>query len=293
MTVAEFVYSVVLKPRPLRAAANATLRALVPRSIERHGATIVLNPDDPVVSGALALNVYERPETRFFLSVCRPGMVVLDVGANVGYYTALALRHIGRDARVVALEPDQETYSYLLRTVEANGGTNTTCVCKAAAAANASMQLYSNPDNRGDSRLYENKLATRSAAVEAITIDSLLESLGIASVNLIKIDVQGFEANVFAGLEQTIRRSPDLTIMSEFWPYGLRSAGSDPLELLNRLEGFGLVLQELSPNGSLTAVRDKQALIDSYPGRQYTSIIAMRRSGATANSSPSVALDDE
>jgi FkbM family methyltransferase len=275
MNTAEFVYSVLLKPRPLRAAANATLRAIIPSSVNRHGATVVLNPDDPVVSGALTLNMYERSETRYFLSVCRPGMVFLDVGANVGYYTALALARMGPDARIVALEPDQETYSYLLRTVAANGGTNTTCVPKAAARRTGSMRLYGNPDNRGDSRLYQNELASHSAVVETVTVDSLLQSLGIAGVDLIKIDVQGFEADVLAGMQETIRNSDSLTIISEFWPYGLQSAGADPVEYLHGLENLGLTLFTLE-GSSIVKLTDKRALIGTYTGRRYTNVVARR-----------------
>jgi hypothetical protein len=53
---------VVLKPPPLKAAANAAIRLMLPRTIQRGAATVVLNPKDPVVSGALAFRVYERNE---------------------------------------------------------------------------------------------------------------------------------------------------------------------------------------------------------------------------------------
>ena len=84
MTAAEFLYTVVLRPRPLRSLANTVLRLLVRPELHIHGCVVALNPHDPVVSGALTLGVYEKAETRFFRFACRPGMIFLDVGANVG-----------------------------------------------------------------------------------------------------------------------------------------------------------------------------------------------------------------
>src|SRR5882757_10645950 len=103
MTIPEFIYTVLLRPKPLRKLSNALIRAALPRQISRDGAIVILNPNDPVISGGLALGVYESTETRFFKGVCKPGMTFLDVGANVGLYTALALPRIGDTGRVVAL----------------------------------------------------------------------------------------------------------------------------------------------------------------------------------------------
>src|SRR5258706_10762753 len=141
MTIPEFIYAVLLRPKPLRKLSNALIRAALPSQIRRDGAIVILNPNDPVVSGALALRVYENTETRFFMNVCKPGMTFLDVGANIGIYTALALPRIGATGRVVALEPDRESFEYLRKTVTANHADNVTCVCKAAADHSGVMTL--------------------------------------------------------------------------------------------------------------------------------------------------------
>jgi FkbM family methyltransferase len=274
MTLPEFAYTVLLKPRPLRAMANATLRALTPATIERYGARIHLNPRDPVVSGALALGVYEKPETRFFLKTVASGMTFLDVGANVGYYSALALARLGPAGRVIAFEPDPETFEYLQRTIAANGPDRTTALNKGLADAPGTLKLYRNSSNRGDNRFYANDLADNSVDVEVACADDVLAGLGIGKVDLIKIDVQGFEGKVLCGLERTIRNSPPLTILSEFWPWGLREAGSDPFEVLKRLQGFGLQLHELTADGSTLPLDDHAGFIARYPGRKYANIVA-------------------
>ena len=100
--------------------ANAVIKRCIPEQVTRHGAVIMLNSNDPVVSGALTFGVYEKPETAFLLSVFRPGMTFLDVGANLGYYTALAITRLGKEGKIIALEPDVENFGFLQKTVRAN-----------------------------------------------------------------------------------------------------------------------------------------------------------------------------
>jgi hypothetical protein len=71
---------------------NWLIRRMIRKSINAKGATICLTPNDPVVSGALNLGVYEREEIQFFVDHFKSGMSFVDVGANLGLYTALAMR---------------------------------------------------------------------------------------------------------------------------------------------------------------------------------------------------------
>jgi FkbM family methyltransferase len=272
----EFIYSVLLKPRPLRSAANAVLRALLPQVVVREGATIHLNPADPVISGALMLNIYERLETAFFLSVCMPGSVFLDVGANCGYYTGLFLSRADRHSRVVALEPDPQCFPFLKRTAAANGATEATCLQVAAADASGTACLYRNDDNRGDNRLYRNDLATSSCLVQVTTADNILDELNILEANLVKIDVQGYEASVLRGMRRVIERTSRMIILTEFWPSGLEQAGDNPVAMLDFLSANGFAVFHLNRYSRLVRIADRSAFIRGYPGRRYTNIVAMK-----------------
>jgi FkbM family methyltransferase len=276
MTAAEFAYTVLLRPRPLKAAANHILRLCIPPRLHLRDVTVVLNPKDPVVSGALTLGVYEKAETRVFRAIARPGMTFVDIGANVGYYTALAMGLLGRSGRIVALEPDAESFSYLRQTVAANRGAGVTCVNQAAAAERGSMRLFTSSDNRGDSRLYDNDLATDSCVVPVIKLDDLMEELNVPEVHLVKMDVQGFEGHVLRGMRRTIEHSPSLVLLTEFWPHGLSAAGSDPGEVLRDLVDMGLRLYRVTAQGGLNPLDDHQDLIRSHSGRKYTNIVATR-----------------
>lgn len=103
--IAEFIYCYLLRPWPLRQITNWFIRVILPRSVSYDDAIVVLNPRDPVVSGALFFRVYERSELEFFQSVCRPGMTFLDVGANIGFYTALAAKRVGPSGKTSHSSP--------------------------------------------------------------------------------------------------------------------------------------------------------------------------------------------
>lgn len=278
MNLAEFVYTVVLRPKPLKAAANFVICSLIRSQLKVGNSVVVLNPRDPVVSGALNLGMYEKSETEFFRTICHPGMTVLDIGANIGYYTAMALDGIGKEGKVIALEPDPENFAFLQRTVEANHASNVISVNKAASSSPGRLTLYTSASNRGDNRLYANDLCEGEITVDLCTIDGLLDNLGIESVDVIKMDVQGFEGHVIRGMKETLARSRKLTLLSEFWPFGLNSAkGPSPMETLEALEEAGLTLYELSSRGSLVPIADKHRFIERFPGRRYTNIVGIRQ----------------
>jgi len=288
MSVAEFVYTVLLKPRPLRRAANRAIRALLPQRIRLGAASVWLNPEDPVVSGALTFRVYERGEITFFRSRFRADMTFVDVGANVGLYSALALSTPGFRGRVLAIEPHRESRVYLEKTIQSNAaaGASTAIVGLAASDRAETLTLYQNPDNKGDNRLYPDPLLHGEETVGADTLDNICRQHGIASAGFIKIDVQGAEAKVVRGAGGLLSASSDCILMTEFWPYGLARCGADGFQYLEMLRDLGFRLYELSGNhGTLTAISTPRQLVERTQGRRYANLVGLKGQPAAVNSS--------
>lgn len=280
MKVSEFIYTVLLKHRAMRNAANRVIRALLPARVAVGSAWIHLNPSDPVISGALAFRVYERSEIAFFRSRFRPTMTLIDVGANVGLYTALALSTKGFDGRVLAIEPHDESRKFLQRTIDSNQGSSGGRVFVSGLAAcdrAGPLRLHTNAENKGDNRLYPDPLLSGETWIQADTLDNISRDAGISSADFIKIDVQGAEALVLAGATQLLTNSADCILMSEFWPYGFSRCGSDSSEYLARLRTFGFVLYELSgSHGDLLPIRNDQELIARTQGRRYATVVGLK-----------------
>ncbi len=233
----QFVYTKVLSPRPLRSATNAILRRMIPERIALPtGETLCLNQDDAVVSGALSLGIYEHAMTRTFLDRLRPGTTFVDIGANLGYYTVLACGKVGR---VVAFEPSAENAALLRRNVEANDAKNVTVVPSGVGDAVETRRLTLDADNKGKHSLIDG--GGTGEEVSLTTVDRALSDLGVDRVDLIKMDIEGWEAHAFAGMQETLRRDRP-AIFFEYAPARIRQAGRDPFAMLRSLGKLGYAL---------------------------------------------------
>jgi FkbM family methyltransferase len=152
-------------------------------------------------------------------SCLRPGMTVVDVGSNHGYYTLVAADVVGSDGRVFAYEPQPDLYELQRRTVFANGLEGRVVVKRAAAGDFCGRATLSIPDEwRGGATLLSAPHAPHTALseieVEVTTLDSELEG---ETVDFVKIDVEGAEPQVVAGMNQLIEDNPTIQIGLEFY----------------------------------------------------------------------------
>jgi FkbM family methyltransferase len=286
MTLPEFVYTVLLRPPLLRRVANAAIKAVLPKTIRVGDALIWINPNDPVISGALTFRVYERDEVSFFRSHFGRNMTLIDVGANVGLYTGIAMSTIGFQGKILAIEPHGESRSFLLKTIQSNRGAeqhSNVMVCDCAVSDHSgALKFYKNSQNRGDNRLYPDPLLDQEEIVVADTLDNICQRYGIESVDFLKVDVQGAEAKVIDGASKVLKRSGDCILMTEFWPYGLARSGSDPLGYLDSLTRLGFTLHELPRKGKrVVPIANLQALISRAQGRNYVNLLGLKGKVAT------------
>ena len=255
MSVAQFVYTVLLKPRPLRRAANAAIRSLLPERVRVGDADVWLNPRRSGDLRRPGFGVYERGEIAFFRSRFRAGMTLVDVGANVGLYSALALSTPGFHGRVLALEPHAESRRYLEKTIAGNAPAP-------ARRRSSASPLPTAPARSRSTRIRRTRATTafipirccRRRNVGADTLDNICRSAGIASAQFVKIDVQGAEAQVVRGAAGLLGASARVRLMTEFWPYGLARCGGDPLAYLGMLRELGFRLYQLPESGALDAI---------------------------------------
>ena len=185
---------------------------------------------------AMAMDRYERETTHLFESLIKPGMVVIDVGAHVGYYSLLAARLVGAAGKVFAFEPEEGNHELLLGNINRNGYSNIVAIRKAVSNRVGSTTLYLTALDNGRHSAYQHGLPDRgSAVVEATTLDAFLDAQGWPKVDLVKVDVEGAEQDVFQGMERLLRESPDLKLIVEFSPALLQHAAGDPFQFLQWL----------------------------------------------------------
>jgi hypothetical protein len=136
--------------------------------------------------------------------------------------------------------------------------------------------LFISRSNRGDNRLYLPNPEAESVKVQMRSVDDMIESKMIEVPDFIKMDVQGYEGEVFAGIGKLLHETSALTILFEFWPLGLRSAGADPLNVLSDLAKCGYKLSKLDGNLPLGGLDDYKTLTGQLTGEQYTNLVAQK-----------------
>lgn len=180
-------------------------------------------------------------ETDVLRRLTRPGSVILDVGANFGYCTSLFASGCAPGGRVTAIEPEPAMFELLSRNVVANGYRNVSCVNAAAGSAGGTVRLWCSATNLGCHSLNRDLVpaAVRTAAVPMIRLDELCASdSGPERVDLVKVDVEGWEHAVLAGADGLLRDHKPI-LWLEFWPDGLRRCGVDPEDLIGYIRGHG------------------------------------------------------
>jgi FkbM family methyltransferase len=165
-----------------------------------------------------------------------PGSLVIDVGANVGFFSLRFAQWVGVDGEVVAIEPEDRNYQALIATLKREGLAGRVRAMKAVAAAVAGpMFLEINRLHPADHKLSRDGTGV---AVEAVRLDDLVSDKGALRPSLIKIDVQGAEMLVLQGASDILRlAAPALFI--ELHEEGLQRFGASVSAILDHLSQHG------------------------------------------------------
>lgn len=175
-------------------------------------------------------------EIAWMRRVVRPGSQVLDIGANIGFYTSLLSDLVASEGQVYAFEPEPTNFKHLLAI--AGDRKNVTLVPKAVSDRSEKLLIYTSPNLNVDHRTYKVENYELAIPVEAVSIDEYVG--GRFHVNFIKMDIQGFELPAFRGMERTVMANEEVVIFSEFWPYGFRQCGTSASVVYNYIRSLDL-----------------------------------------------------
>ena len=221
----------------------------------------------------LGKTLAEPRERRFFREHVEPGMVIFDVGANVGFYTLLFASRVGPTGRVHAFEPDPLSCEILSRRAarRANVEINQTAV----GDHTGTITLFTNRSNRADNRVHPSLGSETAEALEVplTTLDGYCAARGIDRLDAVKMDVQGAEVAALAGFRQTLARLKPRWMLIEFSPEHLRGAGSTPEAFWKILDDLGFEPWGFDDSGKTFRIEDTAAFTREYENG-YTDVWA-------------------
>ena len=209
----------------------------------------VHGPQDKHVSQQLLREgIWEPYETSLVQALLGPGDVFVDIGANIGYFTVVAASLVGTSGQVFAFEPDPANYRLLLKNTRHNDLQACVEAVQAGLAQDDSAgTLYLSEDNLGDHQIYPTKNPRDQLDIKLLNgsavLGRLLRRAGQTKVDLIKVDTQGSEAAVMAGLMDALSgfELPP-TILIELTPLSLRHAQSSGRELIEMLASLNQMM---------------------------------------------------
>ena len=183
-----------------------------------------------------------------------PGMTVIDVGANIGYHSTVLSALVGPVGRVYAFEPDPECYQILEYNVSRSKYRNVTPV-QLAVCHKVGTTKFFETEECGTHSLFNVRpnLTRRILTVNTTTIDAFLANHGNPDVGFIKIDTEGAESTVLAGMNGLLSRGTAISIILEFCPTYIETTRGDPKAFLSHLTAEFGQCELILPDGALTA----------------------------------------
>jgi len=219
----------------------------------------------------------EQEELTALQALVKPGMVIADIGANVGFYTIKMASKVGVSGRIFAFEPDAFSFGLLQYRIRSAGAKNIEAHQLAIGDKTGPAVLYSSTYNRADNRLSKSHRESNVEAneVQVCALDEFMSSRRVQRLDGLKIDVQGAEEQVLRGAQVILERGLRW-IWIEFSPDHLCGAGTDPERFLKRLSDLGMDIFEISGNGQLQAVPGFEGYTQRI-GSRYTDLVLLTR----------------
>jgi FkbM family methyltransferase len=187
-----------------------------------------------------AYKIYaDRAERQLLRKILLRGAVVVDVGANIGIYSEFLSGCVGPSGLVHSFEPSPDNFKRLSATT--HDLSNVRLTQAAVGERSGECNLYVSDKLNVDHRAYKADGDSRRAVpTEMIALDDYFKSG--ERVDLIKMDIQGYELHALRGAQRVLRENPDINLLLEFWPAGLEQAGVDWNDLVETLQGLSMNL---------------------------------------------------
>lgn len=198
---------------------------------------------DSIAREVCFTGVYEPQETAVVKRILGPGNVFVDVGANWGYFTLLAAYQVERRGRVISLEPDPRLFLKLQENILRNGLEQVTPLNVAAADVAGTMSLAGFDEAGGNFGL--SRITTDADGggpvyqVAARPLDDILDDLGILTVTLLKMDIEGAEGMALRGLTRSLATHRVSRVLLELHPAQLSQNGDSATSIIAELDGAG------------------------------------------------------
>lgn len=188
------------------------------RYVEREiaGNKMCLDLKDPGISSDLLRDGIREPFlTESIQEEIREGDVIVDIGANIGYYALQEARLVGDNGKVYAIEPVPENVELLKKNIELNNYSNIEVFQLAVGGVNKTDYVYIS-NCRNTASMIKTRASIDKVPIEVTTLDKFLKNK--PQPNLIRMDVEGYEVEIVKGMRRLLESNNPLKLIVELHP---------------------------------------------------------------------------
>ena len=179
----------------------------------------------------------DRTEIDLLKKIIQPGDTVLDIGANIGFYAKILSAFTGDEGQVFCFEPDSQNFKYLVKNTK--GIRNITLFNNAVSDKSDLLKVYKSKLLNVDHRTSPVPTSASVAEISSVSIDELIEKKIVEKVDVIKIDIQGYELTAFNGMKRLLAANNHIKIIAEYWPHGFKRAGTSAIAFYDFFDAMG------------------------------------------------------
>jgi len=206
----------------------------------------------------------------------KKGDVILDIGANIGFYTLIMAKLVGEKGKVYAFEADPTNFEILKKNVEVNGYKNIVLVNKVVSNKNEKIKFYVDRGNTAGNSLFNGDKEEYNE-VDAIKIDDYFPNN--KKIDFIKIDIEGSEGRAMKGMVNLLEKNKEIKIVTEVYPQLLNDVGKEEginaKDYLNLLQEKNFKLYDVDEKNKSIVLSSPEEILNKYKNK-WTNLLCKR-----------------
>jgi FkbM family methyltransferase len=246
------------------------------------GQKMYVDPRDISVAPHLMLDGIWEPEiTKVYRTLIKPDSIVIDIGANFGYFGIIAGTYVRSNGKIFLIEANSNLIPFIRKSIAVNGLDGVATVSNIGIAdKETELQLQIIGDYLGSSTFSgeqveqsrEDFKVTGHQKVRATTLDKYCAENKIKHIDVLKVDIEGYEETAYPGMQQIIKQSPNLKLLLEFTP----DAYAQPKKFYTQMRKDFKFFNLIGPEGQLAPIESFEQLMQDSKKGGWSMILASK-----------------
>ena len=235
--------------------------------------TIYFDWTDPIIVESFSQSrPYEKGTVSILSKLIKKGMNVVNIGANIGYFTLLIAKLVGPTGHVFAFEPFPKNVEFLRKNIEANGYKNVEIIQQAVSNTSRKMNLWLKDSAAWHFLSSKNFNEFEKLQVNTTSLDGFFDNKKL-KIDFIMMDAEGSEKNILEGMKNTLNKNPQLEIITEYNPYAFEIAGTNAKEFLQNVRENGFSIYIINDEKENAEIITKETLLKEFSFPKYTNLL--------------------